>query len=202
MNYQKIHDQIIERAQLEDRKKNQSVYYESHHIIPKCMGGTNSKNNLVLLTAREHFLIHWLLYRIHPTNHKLAFAFHLCCLVNNKLSQKQFTPSSRSYAEAAEAKSVALKAREPWNKNLKTGPNPKMAESKKGTEPWNKNKKGLQEAWNVGLKIGPHSQVSNENRSKTLKERYKSMDHPRKNVIPWNKGLKGAQVAWNKGLTK
>lgn len=36
-------------------------YYERHHIIPKSMGGTNAKNNLVTLTAREHYVCHLLL---------------------------------------------------------------------------------------------------------------------------------------------
>ena len=57
MNYERIHDQIIKRA------KNRIIdgYSERHHIIPKCMGGNNNPDNLVNLTAREHFLIHWLL---------------------------------------------------------------------------------------------------------------------------------------------
>ena len=55
MNYEKIYNQIIERA------KNRVLegYGEKHHIIPKCMGGKNNLDNLVNLTAREHFLSHW-----------------------------------------------------------------------------------------------------------------------------------------------
>ena len=36
-------------------------YTEKHHIIPKSLGGTNTKDNLVRLTAREHFVCHRLL---------------------------------------------------------------------------------------------------------------------------------------------
>ena len=39
-------------------------YTETHHIIPKCLGGTNDKSNLVVLTAREHFICHWLLTKM------------------------------------------------------------------------------------------------------------------------------------------
>jgi hypothetical protein len=39
-------------------------YTEKHHIIPKCLGGDNSPSNLVKLTAREHFLCHWLLTKM------------------------------------------------------------------------------------------------------------------------------------------
>ena len=43
MNYHRIHDQIIERAKSENRQKGGDVYYEQHHIIPRCMGGNNKK---------------------------------------------------------------------------------------------------------------------------------------------------------------
>lgn len=39
-------------------------YIEKHHILPKCLGGSNAQNNLVLLTAREHFICHLLLVRM------------------------------------------------------------------------------------------------------------------------------------------
>lgn len=79
MNYQRIYNQLIERGKKENRKKLKHtnpdfVYYERHHIIPRCLGGSNDKENLVLLTAREHFLAHWLLVRIYPENSKLIFA--------------------------------------------------------------------------------------------------------------------------------
>jgi hypothetical protein len=90
MNYKKIYDQIIERG------KNRSLngYKECHHIIPKCLGGNNDKNNLVDLTAREHFLCHWLLHEIYPDNKKLFVAFHMMCQINN-YHKLYFTPSSR-----------------------------------------------------------------------------------------------------------
>ena len=39
-------------------------YTEKHHIIPQSLGGTNNKENLVYLTAREHFICHWLLVKM------------------------------------------------------------------------------------------------------------------------------------------
>lgn len=36
-------------------------YCEMHHIIPRCMGGSDENHNLVALTAREHFICHILL---------------------------------------------------------------------------------------------------------------------------------------------
>lgn len=40
-------------------------YTESHHIIPKSLGGNDDPTNITKLTAREHFICHWLLTKIH-----------------------------------------------------------------------------------------------------------------------------------------
>lgn len=62
MNYQKIYNQLIDRAKIRNLK---GVYFERHHIIPRAHGGNNKKENLVKLTAREHLLAHLLLWKIH-----------------------------------------------------------------------------------------------------------------------------------------
>ena len=38
-------------------------YYELHHIVPRSLGGSDDKSNLVALTARQHFVAHWMLAR-------------------------------------------------------------------------------------------------------------------------------------------
>lgn len=45
--------------------KSQTVegYCEVHHIVPKSLGGTNEKSNLVSLTARQHYIAHWMLWK-------------------------------------------------------------------------------------------------------------------------------------------
>jgi 5-methylcytosine-specific restriction endonuclease McrA len=40
-------------------------YVERHHILPKSLGGTDESNNMVSLTAREHWIAHLLLHKIH-----------------------------------------------------------------------------------------------------------------------------------------
>lgn len=95
MNYQRIYNQIVERA----RNRALNCYSEKHHIIPKCIGGTDENTNLVKLTAREHFLCHWLLVRIYPENRKLIGAFWLMCNKRNG-NQQRIIPSSRAYEEA------------------------------------------------------------------------------------------------------
>lgn len=62
MNYNKIYDDLIARAQ---SRVTVDGYKERHHIIPKSMGGSDDESNLVDLTAREHFVAHNCLARIH-----------------------------------------------------------------------------------------------------------------------------------------
>ena len=64
---------IIDKAKGQDRKKKCGIYYENHHILPKCLGGLNNKENLVLLNAREHFICHWLLIKMVKYNSKQYF---------------------------------------------------------------------------------------------------------------------------------
>lgn len=64
---------LIDTAKHECRKW-EPFMYEEHHIIPRCLGGTDSKSNLVLLTVKEHFRAHILLADIYPDSGKLALA--------------------------------------------------------------------------------------------------------------------------------
>ena len=93
MNYLKVYDQIIERA----KGRKLKGYKEKHHIVPKCLGGTDNKDNIVELTAREHFICHWLLARGHNTQ-VLWFAFRM--MFNASSNQNRYTPSSRAFEEA------------------------------------------------------------------------------------------------------
>jgi hypothetical protein len=54
-------------------------YKERHHIIPKSLGGTDSKSNLVDVTAREHFILHYLLTKFTegPDFRKMVNAFNM-----------------------------------------------------------------------------------------------------------------------------
>lgn len=62
--YQSVHDEIIERAFF--RKLAPGIDgFDRHHICPKSLGGSNDETNLVWLTYREHFLVHWLLTKLH-----------------------------------------------------------------------------------------------------------------------------------------
>jgi hypothetical protein len=101
MNYQLHYDNLISTRK--QRIPLDGVYYEKHHIIMKSMGGTNDSENIVKLTAREHFLAHWLLWRIHR-NRQAASAFFSMCRSHSK--HKRVISSSRAYSEAREGLSL------------------------------------------------------------------------------------------------
>lgn len=94
---------IITRA----KARNLDGYYETHHIIPRCLGGDDSKDNLVNLTAREHFICHHLLTKCHPSN-KLKYAL-IILMCKNKHQEDRYIPNSRVYAKIKEINSQLAK---------------------------------------------------------------------------------------------
>ena len=72
--------QRIERAKL----RTLTCYKEEHHIVPVCMNGDNSKENLVKLTAKEHFICHLLLTKVYPNDNKLKYALWCMMTLTNK----------------------------------------------------------------------------------------------------------------------
>lgn len=78
MNYKRIHDNLITIARATSAKdrikkrnpndfrlKDDSIYVEIHHIIPKSLGGLDVESNLVELLPEEHLIIHMLRYKIY-----------------------------------------------------------------------------------------------------------------------------------------
>ena len=75
MNYEKIYSALVEKAKVRGLDKSQHEgYFEIHHIIPRCLGGSNEKDNLVMFTAREHFIAHLLLWKAFPNEDSLMRA--------------------------------------------------------------------------------------------------------------------------------
>jgi hypothetical protein len=112
MDYEKIYDSLMTKVRTENRVKGNGLYYERHHILPKCVGGEGhlaSKKehpNLILLTAREHYLAHKLLYYIFPNNIKIARAFW--AMLSNKSKGREYRTSSKEYAELQEMASKSI----------------------------------------------------------------------------------------------
>ena len=74
MDYSKIYKDLISKARKSKRIKSDDNYYEDHHIIPRCLGGGNDVDNMVLFTAREHYVAHRLLTKIHPESFDLKLS--------------------------------------------------------------------------------------------------------------------------------
>lgn len=82
-------------------------YHERHHIIPKCMGGTNDETNLIDLFAKEHFIAHKLLMEENPENDSLIFAW--CCMAFAKNDyERRHQLSPEEYEEARKILSETL----------------------------------------------------------------------------------------------
>lgn len=79
--YTRIYYQLIKKRQNEILLK-EDAYCETHHIIPKSLGGNNSQDNLVNLLPREHFIAHLLLTKmVNSTNDiiRMNWALHRMC---------------------------------------------------------------------------------------------------------------------------
>jgi hypothetical protein len=95
MNYSKIYNNIIENA----KSKSYNGYTEKHHIIPRSLGGSNDPSNLVELSAREHFVCHYLLIKIHRNNqtkfHKMIKAFTMMLCSSPSQKNHRYCPSRK-----------------------------------------------------------------------------------------------------------
>lgn len=114
MDYTKHYNLLVSDRKLRGIDKTKlSGYYELHHIVPRCLGGSDDTSNLVLLTAREHYIAHVLLSKSNPNNVGLKMA--VVILVNHtKPANRNLKINSYLYekrrleAHAASSKEGAL----------------------------------------------------------------------------------------------
>lgn len=141
--YYKLYYNIIDKALSRDILFNE--YYETHHIIPRSLNGSNNKSNLVRLTGREHFLCHWLLTKFTEGDNKrkMIYAFNALCNLNNQFQKRQ---GSKYYEHSRKMYAAEMSRRMKGENNpaKRTEVRRKISESKKGkytgVSPWNKNK--------------------------------------------------------------
>lgn len=210
MDYKTIYYKIIENAKKETENENRHVgYYEKHHIQPKSLGGTNDKENLVKLTAREHFICHWLLVKMYDKgtierNKMLCALWKMRCISKN---HKRYI-NSRAYEalriEFAKIVSKANSINQQGNKNSQFGKkwytNRNTGESKKFKEKpveyfWIEGRNLFKgnELWSI---ITKHKITSNKKRNrcgeyKSLRTRFEY-----RNEL-YLKGLMEAKILWN-----
>lgn len=136
MNYKKIHDRIIENA----RKRIIEDYTEKHHVIPRCLGGSNDKSNIIALLPKEHYVVHHLLMKIHPGHTKLAYAFAMMTVSNSKkhkrtITARQFALAKKVRADASRGKNNPMYGKKSAFKAHTEETKKKMSESAKRRTP-------------------------------------------------------------------
>jgi len=94
--YEKWYRNIIENAKNRNKKIENG---EKHHIVPRSLGGDNSKENIVTLSLREHFVCHKLLVKMHrgKNKHKMLHALF------GMSATRGISLPSKLYAKAKEA---------------------------------------------------------------------------------------------------
>ena len=98
--YEKWYNQIVLNG-----KNEKLPGHEHHHILPKSLGGTDENNNLVYITAREHFVCHWLLTKIYSTGEehwKMLNALRMMRAENKNQQRYDTKITSRVYAKLKE----------------------------------------------------------------------------------------------------
>lgn len=132
MDYKKYYDALCSSRQQLFRVKSKECYYEKHHILPRSLGGLDNTENLVLLTAKEHYIAHLLLYKFHKVTaskglRKMAFALVSMLGSTGKVKREL---SARSYAtirEAAIDSRIGHKVENPINYKYKKSESHKEA---------------------------------------------------------------------------
>ena len=192
--YHKWYYNIIENAKSEKRyrvKKNHPKYryYEQHHIIPKSIGGSNDKDNLILLLPKEHFICHLLLIKMvidDVHKEKMMYALHMTMNMNH------VSCNSKLYEE------IRLRVRDQLSKQMKGKPKSKesiqkMVETRRKNGSY-KHSKETRDKMSKTRKGVPQSPELIEKRASALRGRKQSSEHiaklsaVRKGRIPWNKG--------------
>lgn len=146
MNYSKLYYNIVERALSRDKPP----ITEVHHIVPKSLGGSNKKSNLVSLTPKEHFICHLLLSKMYTGKEKQKMVYALWAIMNlcnnhqhrKKIKGKLYESLRVEFIQAQ--KSITGKARSNFGK--KTGRTKEtftdewkanISAAKKGKAAWN-----------------------------------------------------------------
>lgn len=148
--YAKWYEDIIKKA----KARTLVGYKENHHIIPRSLGGLDHSENIVKLTAREHFVCHWLLVKLHTgeARGKMINAMYMMQAEGTYQERYKSNITSRVYTHLREeyARYISMK-----NKGRKQPPEEKERQIKAIT----------------GRKRAPFSDEWKENLSKNHKSK-------------------------------
>lgn len=155
MTYSAVYCALISKR-LNNQITKDDCYCETHHIIPKSEGGTNDKDNLVNLTAREHYIAHLLLARIYDDR-------NMWCAVqmmrNGNKDDRKFRFNSRLYEHARKKRNAII------SRSLKGKPHPWQIGRKHSDETRMKqslSQKGKPRPWQIGRKLSDKARANLE----------------------------------------
>ncbi len=105
-----------------NRVKNSKNYFEQHHIIPRSLGGSNRPDNLVLLTAREHFIAHLLLPRFLKGKDKKSMLFAIVMMGStskNKINSFLYDKIKKKFSVSMSNRIISQETRDKLSKSTK-----------------------------------------------------------------------------------
>jgi hypothetical protein len=145
--YTKCYYRIISVA----KSRTLTGYVEKHHIIPKSFGGTNEKENIVKLTAREHFICHRLLVKMTEGDLKKKMIHAVWSMTRSSNNQSRLKITGRTYdtIRTEFSKMLSSTRKGVMNKGKKLSTEHKLAISKstKGRVKTEETKAKMKESW-------------------------------------------------------
>lgn len=183
--YTTWYNSIIASAQV---KVNRAGYLESHHIIPKSLGGSNDISNKVSLTPKEHYICHLLLTKMVEgvAQRKMWYAHYMMMK-----GIKRYRPSSRMYDLAKRNLSLANKDR----------PGPNLGRKLPGVSEANKLKKGVALPKRSSEHCAKLSFPKSDDTKRKLSEArlgktfdFKHSDNTKSKMSAWQKGIPKEKV--------
>jgi hypothetical protein len=159
--YTRTYYTIIERA----KSRTISGYTEKHHVIPKCLGGRNTKDNLAALTAKEHFVAHRLLTKMTEgeARTKMVYALWAMTVHTSNRTKKRHKVTGEVYERIRKEYSKIARNRPPRTKehSAKLGQYVRTVEIRKaisdarkaqtGKQTRTKETKAKMSAWQKGI---------------------------------------------------
>jgi len=151
--YMRKYFRIIHQALFQSRVKSSNLYFESHHIYPLALFEPNQ--DTVLLTAKEHFVCHWLLIKFTSGKHQKKMLYALNNMATTAGGRRSWSPLE--YERARKALSEAVRG------DLSRGA--KISATKKGVKFSDEHKEALRQA-HLGVKP---SDATKAKRAESLK---------------------------------
>lgn len=112
--YSRVYYRIVERAKT--RLLPENIYTEKHHIMPKSLGGSNSKENIVQLTAKEHYVCHRLLIRMTLGKDKSKMHYALYAMITLRKDNREIKVSAKTFERIRENRSLEITKRKKGRK--------------------------------------------------------------------------------------